>query len=117
MKKLEIESTTSNYTQIEYDENYKTAACNDYQIVSVAKLLTLCTIHFQDGPIKDNKINGIFMEDLLNIVKDRLLNYQKTEFACDYNAKAIDGINLALNALRERTIDRENRGVLGTEQI
>jgi len=117
MKKLESNLTTSEYTQIEFDNEYKTKVCNDYQIVSIYKLLTLCTIHFQEGTIIDKKVNGIFMEDLLNIVLHRLQCFQLTDMACIENEEAILGITKALEALQQRTNDRKNRGVLGTDKI
>jgi hypothetical protein len=117
MKKLENELSTSEYTLIEYNDEYTTKACNDYQILSIYKLLTLCVIHFQEGAINDSKINGIFMEDLLSICLHRLQCFQLTEFKCPENEEAIFCISNALKALRQRTIDRQNRNVLGTEQI
>jgi len=116
MKKLEDTLSTCENTFIEFEENCKYAP-TDYQILNVKNLCTLCNIHFQDGGIKDVGLNGIFMEDLLNIVRHRLLEFQKTIFACDMNAEAISGIEVAINALRDRTNDRKIRGVQGTYEV
>jgi len=61
--------------------------------------------------------NGAFVEDLLEAVKDRIAYYQSSPFACDSNQRAIAHIDKALEALHERTRDRERRQVEGTHQV
>ncbi len=74
----------------------------------------LSIVHFQEGPIKENGINGIHNEDLLCIVLDRLQGFQAGDFACGENAIAYTYIETALKCLRLRTEDRKKQGVEGT---
>lgn len=73
-------------------------------------------IKFQNGPIKEEGINGLTQEALLTIVIDRLRSFQKGEFSCRENAIALTHCEEALMWLQRRTIDRIKRGVEGTNQ-
>ena len=71
--------------------------------------------HWQDGPVKENGFNGTGVETLLLIARHRLVeSYQKSRFACHENRMAIEHIDEALEWLRTRTRNREERGVEGT---
>lgn len=70
-------------------------------------------ISFQKGPVKENGVNGVFNEDLIAIVIDRLQSFQESEFKCRENAIAITKLEECLLWLRKRTTDREKRGVEG----
>jgi len=72
------------------------------------------TIKFQNGPIRENGYNGVTNEDLINIVKERLTEFQASEFNCNENAEAIYHLTSALNSLESRTKDRKARNVEGT---
>lgn len=90
---------------------------HDFQVYQETEDSTLSSfISFQKGPIKEVGINGITERDLLEILRFRLENFQNSEFASDYNAKALDAINTAIESLDARTKDREKRGVEGTNQ-
>jgi hypothetical protein len=73
-------------------------------------------IRFQNGPIKENGVNGCQNEDLLAIVIDRLEGFQSGELACEENQCALEHIRSALKCLNARTKDRQARGVEGTSQ-
>ena len=77
-------------------------------------------IAWQNGPLgrgDDRKEpNGAFVEDIISAAIDRLEYYQQSQFASDYNARAIAGLRDALWALNERTADREQRSVEGTHE-
>lgn len=77
----------------------------------------LAKIHFQEGPVKENGVNGVANEDLLVMVVRRLQAFQETEFKCRENAMAITKIEEALLWLRKRTMGRENRDVVGTSAV
>ena len=77
----------------------------------------LAQIHFQEGPVKENGVNGVANEDLLVMVVRRLQGFQESEFKCRENAMAITKIEEALLWLRKRTMGRENRGVVGTSAV
>ena len=72
-------------------------------------------IQFQKGPRNDeNSQHGVIDGDLLEIVRDRMKSFQEGEFATEYNAKALEHIELALMYLNRRVEDRIERNVLGT---
>jgi len=122
MRTLEI--GTSNYTKIVCtDEPSVGNACHEYEIRQVPgdnpedyRGMWDQKVCFQKGPIKENKSNGIFMEDLLAICIDRLRYFQAGAYACRENALALTKIQEAMHWLRHRTEDRNRRGVEGTSQ-
>lgn len=72
-------------------------------------------IQFQKGPRRDpDSQQGVLDTDLLEIVRHRMQCFQKGEFATEYNAKALEHIELALMFLNRRVEDRIERQVLGT---
>lgn len=77
----------------------------------------LVEISFQNGPIKENGVNGCQNEDLIAIIIDRLEGFQNTEFKCRENAIAITKLEEALMWLEKRTANRIARGVEGTNKI
>jgi len=70
-------------------------------------------IQIQNGPIKENGINGCQVDDVIIWCKEKLHNFNKV-IASPYNDEAICHLNKALKALQARTADREDRGVEGT---
>lgn len=75
----------------------------------------LLNVEFQRGPRGDPAArDGVLDEDLLEIVRDRLLAFQEGKFGCLENYKAIEYIEEALMWLNRRKEDRKERGVLGT---
>ena len=115
---------TSKYTevwkQLEADD---TEICRHYGVCPTNPKSTekrdneFCFVRFQNGPIKENGVNGCYQEDLLHIVLDRLNNFQKGDFRCRENSLAITKIEEALHWLRHRTQDREDRRVEGTSKV
>lgn len=73
-------------------------------------------IHFQNGPIGENGVNGLTHEALLEIVADRLRSFQKGPYSCKENACALTHIEEAQHWLQQRTIARMRRGVEGTHK-
>jgi hypothetical protein len=71
-------------------------------------------VFFQNGPIKENGVNGCHQEDLLAIVLHRLQSFQAGDYKCRENALAITKIEEAMHWLNHRTTARLNRGVEGT---
>ena len=78
------------------------------------------TIAWQDGPLGTGpdriEPNGAFVEDVITAAIGRLEHYQASEFACDENAEALANLYDARYVLRQRTRDREARGVEGTHE-
>jgi hypothetical protein len=75
----------------------------------------------QNGPLGRGadriEPNGAFVEDVLDIVADRIRFYQASKFACRTNALALTKIEEALHWLDSRTKDREARGVEGVHEV
>ena len=72
-------------------------------------------ISFQNGARKlKTSTHGVLDTDLLEIVRDRLIGFQSGTFATEYNAKALEHIELALMYMNRRVEDRIEREVLGT---
>jgi hypothetical protein len=72
---------------------------------------------FHQGPMTGAAdLSGITNEALLVVVLDRLREWQKSPTACRENALAITKLEEALHWLRARFVDRELRGVLGTNE-
>ena len=76
---------------------------------------TKTEIKFQKGPRnEDNSIGGVLDTDLLEVVRHRLQCFQAGPFSTEYNAKALEHIELALMYMNRRVEDRIERNVLGT---
>ena len=116
---------TTKYTQVLEEKDFQFNAPHTFEVVRKLdknqefnpKTDLLAQIHFQEGPIKENGVNGVANEDLLVMVVRRLQGFQESEFKCRENAMAITKIEEALLWLRKRTMGRENRGVEGTNAV
>lgn len=77
-------------------------------------------IGWQNGPLGQGESrkepNGAFVEDIIQAAIDRLQYYQNSRFACISNQNALEHLHEALEYLRVRTQDREDRRVEGTHQ-
>ena len=97
-------------------------ANHEYEIVNSTGLHdeeggTLGVVKFQKGPIKEFGVNGVMNEDLIAIVIDRMRGFQDSSYACRDNALALTKLEEALMWLRNRTNEREDRGVEGTHTV
>jgi hypothetical protein len=113
LTRLRNELLTEEHTYIEHDENQYNAPHN-YLIKNIENDNLLCGIHFQCGPVKEKELNGVFLPDIIGICIDVLENFQDSEFKCNENDIALDGLKAAITALRSRTNKRKERGVHGT---
>lgn len=119
MRSVDIGS--KKYTFIEcLDKPGAGNACHKYRVCPTMPLngvddfTPFAVVDFQNGPIKENGVNGCHQEDLLAIVLDRLRSFQAGEYSCRENALAITKIEEAMHWLNHRTNERLNRGVEGT---
>jgi hypothetical protein len=78
---------------------------------------TRLLILFQNGPVRENGVNGVTQEVLLEIVADRLRSFQAGEYACRENALALTKIEEAMHWLQARTMARMRRGIEGTSAV
>ena len=112
----ELNVGTKKFTKvIALDERGNGNANHKYSIIesNVEIPVVFSEISFQNGAIRENGINGIYNEDLIGIVIDRLEGFQTGEFSCIENAVAITKLEEAMMWLNKRTTDRINRGVIG----
>lgn len=72
-------------------------------------------IDFQ-SQIEPDGINGVTVENLLEICADRLRSFQAGKFPCEANMAAIKDIEDAMRHLYARTAEREARGVEGKHE-
>lgn len=117
---------TQNYTMIIHEADYKFNAPHHFKVIAVkpdtegehkGQNLVVGVVNFQEGPIKENGVNGVANEDLLGMVLCRLESFQKSEYKCRENACAITKVEEALMWLRKRTNARVKRGVEGTSKV
>lgn len=73
-------------------------------------------VKFQKGPINEVGVNGVTHEALLAIVIDRLRSFQAGPFACEQNYSALKHVEIALDWLKQRTLERMHRGVEGKSE-
>ena len=74
-------------------------------------------VQFQHGPrgVETSKA-GVFDDDLLAIIQDRMEGFQSGPFACPENQKCLDSIRAAREALGLRVARRVAQGVLGVNE-
>lgn len=117
MKKVEHDLLTNKYTEVWHEEPSEIVfnAPHHFQVRPTGDSLEILTeVYFQEGPIKENGVNGVCNEDLIAMVITRLEYFQKSEYSSRDNSVAITKLEEALLWLRKRTIGREKRGVEGT---
>jgi hypothetical protein len=102
------------------DEPGAGGACHNYAISWAGPVAggpdDFLAIHFQEGAIKENGVNGITQEALLAIVIDRLRSFQAGPYPSEENDSALALCEAALECLKKRTLRRIARGVEGTHQ-
>lgn len=69
---------------------------------------------FQKGFPRDVGINGVRVQDVIQIALERLELYQRGSLACIENDTAINALRCAIETLDERARRREEQGVLNT---
>lgn len=123
MQELKSGLLTNKYTRVFHEEkaDMKFNAPHHFLVYSRGNDSQLPGIvgkvDFQEGPIKENGVNGVANEDLINMVICRLQGFQDSPYACRENAIAITKLEESLMWLRKRTDDREARNVEGTSAI
>jgi len=78
---------------------------------------SVCRIPFQHGPrLQEGSKPGVFDDDLLAVLQDRMEGFQAGPFACVENGVALEHIRAAREALSERVARRISQGVLGKNE-
>ncbi len=75
----------------------------------------LSHITWQDGPIGEVGVNGLQLDDVIAACIVKLEEFQE-RLHSPYNESAVSHLRSALFALEQRTADREDRDVEGTEK-
>lgn len=114
---VKMNKGTEKYTFVEHEENYEFNAPHHYVVRRKEDGAELVKVDFQCGPIKEYGVNGCCNEDLINMVIERLEGFQESRFKCRENALAITKLEEALLWLRKRTMDREAKGIEGTNKV
>lgn len=73
-------------------------------------------IEFQRGSVAEIGVNGCRIEDVIEILQNRLLDHQGRSLACEENAEALYHLEMAREALVTRRRRREEQGVFDTRQ-
>lgn len=91
----------------------------DLSLVEEAKVIEpkkprdFINIKFQEGTVLENGVNGAQIEDVIEVLIERLQGFQKGKFSCRENALAITKLQEARMLLEERTRNRKKQGVEG----
>lgn len=70
-------------------------------------------ITFQHGDPAETGVNGCRIEDVIDILVEKLLDFQGRDLTCEENATALYHLDLAREALLLRRRRRENQGLIG----
>ena len=73
-------------------------------------------ITFQHGHPDQVGVNGCRIEEVLDVLTDKLLAFQGRDLACDENATALYHLDMAREALLLRRRRREQQGVLWSQK-
>lgn len=72
------------------------------------------SITFQHGGTPEEVgVNGCKLEDVIEVLQEKLLDFQGRDLSCEENATALYHLDLAREALLLRRRKREAQGVLG----
>ena len=74
------------------------------------------TMVIQDGPISEVGVNGDQIDDIIEFVLDKLREFNQPPHSNRETSLAITDIESARNWLLQRTRNRTERGVEGTNQ-
>ncbi len=70
-------------------------------------------ITFQEGSINEVGVNGAHIEDVIDLLADRLRGFNEGEMRCRENSLAITALEEANNWLLRRTMARIDQNVEG----
>lgn len=106
-KKLETLNTEITRGEVQFN------APVSYDIKHKATGQVVNTIGFQKGPVKEEGLNGIFIEDLLLICIDQIEHFQNSDFKSIENDDTLRHLRDALHSTRSRQYERMLRDVQG----
>ena len=74
------------------------------------------SIVFQHGHPNEVGINGCRLEDVIDVLVEKLQDFQGRDLACAENAEALEHLHFAREALVRRRRRREEQGVVNTQK-
>ncbi len=72
------------------------------------------SVTFQHGNPDLVGVNGCRVEDLIEVIQSKLLDFQGRDLGCEENATALYHLDMAREALLVRRRRREQQGVFGS---
>lgn len=103
-----------NYEILRGENNPKFGNGVHHYVVRDRQGKEISSIHFQQGALAENSINGVLSVIHLQILIDHLQSFQTGELANRETAIAITKLEEAYLWLAKRSDDRQQRKVLGT---
>lgn len=76
----------------------------------------MISFRIQNGPIKENGVNGCQVDTLIHAAQTIIMGLNK-KFPSEYNDGCLSHLQSAIEWLEKRTKDREARGVEGMSQF
>lgn len=74
------------------------------------------TFNIQNGPIKENGVNGCQVDTLV-VAAALIIEGLNAKFPCEENTLALASLAEAVNHLKARKVNREARGVEGVSKV
>lgn len=90
----------------EFDEKRK-----EYP-VNITEEKNMISFKLQDGPIKENGVNGCQVDTIIETAKIMIEGFNR-KISCEENLMVINALDFALYCLEARKLNREERGVEG----
>jgi len=84
--------------------------------INITDRMNCISFRIQDGPIKENGVNGCQLVTLIETAKI-MLEKLNEKFPCRDNKSTITALHMALYWQERRTADREKRGVEGKNEV
>lgn len=75
---------------------------HDFRIYRTTDDKMVGFLHFQQGSLSEEGVNGVLNEDLLNILIDRVESFQRSKLRCRENENALQHLYEALTWLNLR---------------
>lgn len=108
-----------------YPEKFNESGSMDYEwfekqirpnkFIYVRNDVNSISFTIQNGPVKQNGVNGCQVDTLISTAQIMIEQLNK-DYPCQENEQAIDGLETALIALRNRKHNREIREVQGYDE-
>lgn len=85
-----------------------------YDPQAAAERQAFIDIKFQEGPVDEVGVNGCFIEDVIDLLVERLRGFNAGPLGCRENSVAITHLEEAANWMVRRRINRIKQGVHST---